>query len=165
LAGGKNFYSTNCRRENLKLTVNLVVNLAMKLSIVYESPFWIGLMEEERDGLLYATRYLFGSEPSTEVVYEFILSCEYPNLIDCMTVGLPIEKAKKRCTNPKRLQRQIRREKERVGISNQSREVMRLEQEKNKKERLLTSKEEQIAKRNYKRELAKNKRKQKHRGK
>jgi hypothetical protein len=62
-------------------------------------------------------------------------------------------------------QRQIRREKERVGISNQSREVMRLQQEKNKKERLLISKEEQIAKRNYKRELAKNKRKQKHRGK
>jgi hypothetical protein len=137
----------------------------MKLSILYESPFWIGLIEEERDGLLYATRYLFGSEPSAENVYEFILSCEYKNLIEGMTVGLPLDRVTKRCTNPKRLQRQIRREKERVGISNQSREVMRLEQEKNKKERLLISQEEQIAKRNYKRELAKNKRKQKHRGK
>jgi hypothetical protein len=137
----------------------------MKLSIFYESPFWIGLIEEERDGLLYATRHMFGSEPSAENVYEFIKSFEYTNLIDRMTVGLPLDKVKKRCINPKRLQRQIRREKERVGISNQSREVMRLQQEKNKKERLLTSKEEQIAKRNYKRELAKNKRKQKHRGK
>ncbi|MFM2312888.1 MAG: hypothetical protein RLZZ04_2164 [Cyanobacteriota bacterium] len=137
----------------------------MKLSIFYESPFWIGLIEEERDGLLYATRHIFGSEPSAEDVYEFIKSFEYTNLIDRMTVGLPVDQAKKRCINPKRLQRQIRREKEQVGISNQSREVMRLQQEKNKKERLLISKEEQIAKRNYKRELAKNKRKQKHRGK
>jgi Protein of unknown function (DUF2992) len=79
--------------------------------------------------------------------------------------GLPIDTAKKQSINPKRLQRQIRKEKERSGISNQSREVMRLQQEENKKERCLTSKEERAAKRNYKRELAKSKKKQKHRGK
>lgn len=137
----------------------------MKLSILFESPFWIALLESERDGLLYATRYVFGSEPSSENVYEFILSFQYKSLIERMTVGLPVDPAKKRQLNPKRLQRQIKREKERSGISNQSREVMRLQQEENKKERCSTSKAEQAAKRNYKREVAKQKKKQKHRGK
>ncbi len=136
----------------------------MKLSILFESPFWIALLESERDGLLYAARHVFGSEPSSKNVYEFILSGEYRILVEGMTVGLPVDNAKKRPINPKRLQRQIRKEKERSGISNQSREVMRLQQEENKKERCLTSKEERVAKRNYKRELATNKRKQKHRG-
>ncbi len=137
----------------------------MKLSILFESPFWIGLLELERDGLLYATRHVFGSEPSSENVYEFILSVQYRILIDHMTVGLPIDSAKKRRINPKRLQRQIKREKEQAGIANQSREVMRLQQEENKKERCSISQAERAAKRNYQRELAKNKRKQKHRGK
>ncbi|MGF1590391.1 MAG: YjdF family protein [Pleurocapsa sp.] len=139
----------------------------MKLSILFESPFWIGLLELERDGLLYATRHVFGSEPSSENVYEFILSLQYKILIEGMTVGLPVDSdsAKKRSINPKRLQRQIKREKERSGIANQSREVMRLQQEENKKERCSISQAERAAKRNYQRELAKNKRKQKHRGK
>lgn len=136
----------------------------MKLSILFESPFWIALIEEERDGLLYATRHVFGSEPSSENVYEFILSFEFRTLIDRMTVGLPVDSAKKKRVNPKRLQRQIRREKERSGISTQSQEVMRLQQEENKKERQITSKEERARKQNYKRELAKQKKKQKHRG-
>ncbi len=137
----------------------------MKLSILFESPFWIALLESERDGLLYATRHVFGSEPSSKNVYEFILSYEYKILIDRMTVGLPIDAAKKRCVNPKRLQRQIRKEKERSGITNQSREVMRLQQEENKKERQMSSKAQRNAQRNYKREVAKQKKKQKHRGK
>jgi hypothetical protein len=137
----------------------------MKLSILFESPFWIALLESERDGILYAARHVFGSEPSLTNVYEFVLSYEYRILIEGMTVGLPVDAAKKRRINPKRLQRQIKREKERSGIANQSREVMRLQQEENKKERCLTSQAERAAKRNYKRELAQSKRKQKHRGK
>ena len=136
----------------------------MKLSILFESPFWIALLEEERDGLLYAARHVFGSEPSSKNVYEFILSGEYRILVEGMTVGLLVERSRQRRINPKRLQRQIRQEKERSGISNQSREVMRLQQEQNKKERASISKEERETKRNYQRELAKNKRKQKHRG-
>ncbi|WP_319419852.1 YjdF family protein [Pleurocapsa sp. FMAR1] len=136
----------------------------MKLSILFESPFWIALLEKESDGLLYAARHVFGSEPSSENVYEFILSGEYKNLVEGMTVGLLNKRSRQRSINPKRLQRQIRQEKERSGISNQSREVMRLQQEQNKKERASTSKEERERKRNYKRELATNKRKQKHRG-
>ncbi|MBE9043757.1 YjdF family protein [Pleurocapsales cyanobacterium LEGE 10410] len=137
----------------------------MKLSILFESPFWIALIEDERDGLLYATRHVFGSEPSSENVYEFILSLEYKTLLERMRVGLPIDPAaKKRRINPKRLQRQIRREKERSGISTQSQEVMRIQQEENKQEQVAVSKEERAAKREYKRELARNKRKQKHRG-
>ncbi len=136
----------------------------MKLSILFESPFWIALLEEESDGLLYAARHVFGSEPSSENVYEFILSGEYKILVESMTVGLLVKRSRQRRINPKRLQRQIRQEKERSGISNQSREVMRLQQEQNKKERASVSKEERETKRNYKRELAKNKRKQKHRG-
>lgn len=135
----------------------------MKLSVLFESPFWIALLENNHDGLLYVARHVFGSEPGSEIVYEFVKSTEYQDLVDRMTVGLSIETKEQRI-NPKRLRRQIQKEKERTGISNQSREVMRLQQEENKKERQITSKLERVAQRNYKRELAKQKKKQKHRG-
>jgi hypothetical protein len=135
----------------------------MKLSVLFESPFWIALLENNHDGLLYAARHVFGSEPGSEIVYEFVKSTEYQDLVERMTVGLSVETKEQRI-NPKRLRRQIQKEKERTGISNQSREVMRLQQEENKKERQITSKLERAAQHNYKRELAKQKKKQKHRG-
>lgn len=138
----------------------------MKLSVLFEDPFWIALIEDERDGLLYAARHVFGSEPSSEELYEFIRSPDYSKLVEGMTVGLPTnQKSNGKRINPKRRQRQIRREKERVGVSSQSQEVMRLQQEQNQKERKTTSKIERDTKRQYKRELAKQKRKEKHRGK
>jgi hypothetical protein len=137
----------------------------MKLSVLFESPFWIALLEDERDGLLYAARHVFGAEPSSQNIYEFILGQEYIILIERMTVGLHCQTSTKTRINPKRLRRQIQKEKERSGISNQSREVMRLQQEENKKERQLSSKSARVAQRNYKRELAKQKKKQKQRGK
>jgi G3E family GTPase len=135
----------------------------MKLSILFEPPFWIALLEDERDGLLYVERHVFGSEPGSEIVYEFVKSSEYQILVERMTVGLSVETKKQRI-NPKRLRRQIQREKERVGIANNSREVMRLQQEENKKERQLTSKQERAAQQRYQREVAIYKKKQKHRG-
>jgi hypothetical protein len=134
----------------------------MKLSILFEPPFWIALLEDKRDGLLYVARHVFGSEPGSEIVYEFVRSSEYQILVDRMTVGLSVETKKQRI-NPKRLRRQIQKEKERVGISNHSREVMRIQQEENKKERQLTSKQERAAQHRYQREVAIYKKKQKHR--
>jgi hypothetical protein len=134
----------------------------MKLSILFEPPFWIALLEDKRDGLLYVARHVFGSEPGSEIVYEFVRSSEYQILVDRMTVGLSVETNKQRI-NPKRLRRQIQKEKERVGISNHSREVMRIQQEENKKERQLTSKQERAAQHRYQREVAIYKKKQKHR--
>ncbi|MGL5793257.1 MAG: YjdF family protein [Waterburya sp.] len=136
----------------------------MKLSILFEPPFWIALLEDKRDGLLYVTRHVFGSEPGSEIVYEFVKSSEYQILVERMTVGLCVKTQKQRI-NPKRLRRQIQREKERVGISNHSREVMRIQQEENKKEQQLTSKQERAAQHRYQREVAIYKKKQKHRGK
>lgn len=138
----------------------------MKLSVLFEDPFWIALLEDERDGLLYAVRHVFGSEPSSEELYEFIRSPQYGSLVERMTIGLPVnQKSAGKRINPKRRQRQIKREKERVGVSSQSHEVMRLQQEERKKERKTTSKAEKNAQRRYKRELAQQKRKAKHRGK
>jgi hypothetical protein len=135
----------------------------MKLSVLFESPFWIALLETHRDGLLYVSRHVFGSEPGSEVIYEFVKSSEYQTLVDRMTVGLSVE-TKKQHINPKRLRRQIQREKERTGISNRSQEIIRLQQEENKKERQITSKQERAAKQLYQREVAIQKKKQKHRG-
>jgi hypothetical protein len=71
----------------------------MRLTIYFESPYWIGLLEEERDGLLYVGRHIFGTEPSDAQVYDFVLH-ELTALQARMTVGLPIESDKAWHINP-----------------------------------------------------------------
>lgn len=135
----------------------------MKLTILFEPPYWIGLLEDERDGLLYATRFIFGAEPNDPQVYEFVLN-EVRHMFPRMTVGVAVESRAEKPMNPKRMQREVRRELAQVGMNTKAQEAMRLELEAAKKAREAVSREERDAKRDYKRALALQKAKDKHRG-
>ncbi len=96
----------------------------MQLTVYFESPFYVGVLEEEREGRLYTARHVFGAEPSLPEIYAFVLS-GLDDLRAQMTVGLPLDQAPRRRANPKRLQREIRREIERQGVRRKAHEVMR----------------------------------------
>jgi hypothetical protein len=135
----------------------------MRLTIYFESPYWIGLLEESRDGLLYVGRHIFGAEPSDAEVYDFVLH-ELAALQARMTVGVPIELDSARRINPKRAARELRRELAHGNITSKAQEAMRLQLEANKMEHQQESRQERNALRDYKREVARARAKAKHRG-
>ena len=135
----------------------------MQFTVYFESPFWIGVLEEEHEGVLYAARHVFGPEPSNETVYQFILH-NLNDLRACMTSGVPVDESRRRRKNPKRMQREIRREMERVGTSTKAHEAMRQQIEHNKRASRTQSKTEHEAERKRKHEIKAQKARKKHRG-
>ncbi len=71
---------------------------------------------------------------------------------------------KEAARNPKRVQREVRKQVENVGISTSSQQVLKLQQEQLKTERKAVSREQREAEKERKFELKQQKRKQKHRG-
>ncbi|MEO8607883.1 MAG: YjdF family protein [Chloroflexota bacterium] len=135
----------------------------MRLTIYFASPYWIGLLEQELDGLLYVGRHIFGAEPSDAQVYDFVLH-HMTRVQARMTVGISVESSTARYINPKRMAREIRRELAENNVSSRAFEAMRLQLEANKVEHKQQSRGERDALRNYKREVARARAKAKHRG-
>ncbi len=136
----------------------------MRLTILFDPPYWIGLLEAESDGLLYAARHIFGSEPGDSEVYAFVHNDLLP-LMNSMTIGLPIASAPTpRRINPKRLQRDIRREVSRTDVPGKAHEAMRIQIEANIQEHIVMSRTQRGAKRQHKRDIAAAKARAKHKG-
>ncbi len=135
----------------------------MRLTILFDHPYWIGLLEDERDGCLYAARHIFGAEPSDQQVYEFVLR-NAVELFARMTVGVPIEAQTEQRVGYKRMIREARRATAERGLSTQAQAAIKQQIEANKQVRRQVSREEREAERERKREIARQKAKEKHRG-
>ena len=135
----------------------------MRLTVLFNDPYWIGVLEVERDHCLYAATHIFGPEPSDQVVYEFV-SRDLLALQARMTLGVPIEASRERHTSPKRVQREVRKQVAQQGIASKAQEAMRLQIEQDKQSRHQTSREQREAVREHKREIARARAKAKHRG-
>ena len=135
----------------------------MKLTILFDSPYWVGVLEETRDGMLFAARIVFGAQPSDEQIYTFVLT-DLDDLRDQMTVGVAAKMTARRRMNPKRAQREIRRELAQRGVSSKAHEAMRRQRESNKRERQQVTREERDAQREHKRRTRREKARKKHRG-
>ncbi|MDN9010391.1 YjdF family protein [Brevibacillus laterosporus] len=136
----------------------------MKLTVLYDGQFWIGITEYEEKSKLKAARNVFGSEPKDAEILEFVQS----NLLDLLDRGsvssVSALDKKERRINPKRIIRNARKEMNSRGVSTKAAQAIQQDLEKRKKEKKVLSKErkEEIAA--YKREVARRKAKAKHRG-
>jgi hypothetical protein len=135
----------------------------MRLTVLFDSPYWIGLLEVERDGSLYAARHIFGSEPSNQEIYEFVQR-DLLALQKRMTVGLLTAMAADKHHNPKRAQREVRRQVAESGITSKAHEAMRLQIEQNKQQAIQHHRQQREVDKTYKREIARAKAKARHRG-
>ncbi len=135
----------------------------MQLTILFDSPYYVGLVEDERDGLLYAARHIFGAEPSDQLVYEFVQR-DLLALMRTMTVGIPAEARTTAPVNPKRMQREVRRALAEHGITRIAHEAMRAQIEQNKQGRQQDSRADREARRRHIREVTAEKARAKHRG-
>lgn len=78
----------------------------IKLTVLFDEPFWIGIFEKQAQDKIQICRVVFGQEPKDYEVYDFILK-NYYNLKFSNPIAID-EKPKKEI-NPKRMQRKIKK--------------------------------------------------------
>ena len=131
-----------------------------KLTVFFEDPFWVGVFERIGNGKLSVCKVTFGSEPKDYEVWEFVLKYYY-QLKFSPSVDVVV---KKEATNPKRVQREARKQSASSGIGTKSQQALQLQREENKLERKTISREQREAEKQRQFELKQQKRKEKHRG-
>lgn len=129
--------------------------------ITFESPFWVGIYECEEESGYRIAKVTFGSEPKGGEVYQFILQ-RWQKL----KVSESIEANRKnpRHLNPKRMQRQIKKQLEEKGIGTKAQQAVKLQQGEGKIARKCYLKKQKEQKKELKFNLKQDKRKEKHRG-
>ena len=130
------------------------------LTVFFEEPFWVGVFERISDGELSACKVTFGAEPKDYEIRDFILQ-HYYDLKFSPAVGT-VEK--KTAANPRRKQREAKKQMQNTGIGTKSQQALQLQREELKTERRQMSKEQREAEKQYRFDLKQQKRKEKHRG-
>lgn len=131
-----------------------------KLTIYFEEPFWVGVFEELDGNKLSVCRMVFGAEPTDAEIYDFILKHYYH-----LRFSTPIKtEIKQKADNPKRRQRNVRKQLQNTGICTKSQQALQKQFEENKTERKRTTREQREAEKQRQFELKQLKRKEKHKG-
>ena len=102
----------------------------------------------------------FGAEPEDYEIYDFVLK-KYYRLRFIPAVAADVKEAGR---NPKRVQREVRKQVQSIGIGTKSQQALKLQQEQLKTERKTVSREQREAEKQRKFELKQQKKKEKHRG-
>ena len=131
-----------------------------KLTVFFENPFWVGIFENFENDNLSVCKVTFGSEPKEYEIYDFILKKFYNLRFSNEMKSNFREKAK----NPKRRQREIKKELQSKKFLKKSEEILKLQYEENKKERKIKTKKEKELEKQRKFLLKQEKKKKKHRG-
>ena len=134
--------------------------VSVKLTIYFEDPFWVGVFERIENRKLSVAKVTFGVEPKDYVVLEFI-NRNYYHLQFSPAVETVVKDTKK---NPKRAQRDAKKQILKTGIGTKSQQALKLQQEQNKQERKVRSREQRDAESQRIVELKKIKKREKHRG-
>ncbi len=131
-----------------------------KLTVFFEAPFWVGVFERVSDGKLAVCKVTFGAEPKDYEIYDFVLK-NYYRLRFSPAVATDVKEVGR---NPKRVQREVRKQVQNIGIGTKSQQALKLQQEQLKTERRIVSREQREAEKKRQFELKQQKRKEKHRG-
>ena len=131
-----------------------------KLTVFFEAPFWIGVFERIERRKLSVCKVVFGAEPKDYEVWEYLLK-NYSRLRFSPSVETVV---KKESVNPKRLQRQIRKETAATGIGTKSQQALQLQRDASKQEQKMFTREQQETEKQRRFALRQQKRKGKHRG-
>ena len=136
-----------------------------KLTIFFEEPFWVGIFERIEDGKLSAAKVTFGAEPKNCEVQEYIQKC-YFSLKFSPVVETVVKDIKR---NPKRMQREAKKQMLEIGIGTKSQQALKLQQEQNKQEQNKQERKEKSRKKKEAEEqrmfeLKQRKKREKHKG-
>ena len=131
-----------------------------KLTVYFEEPFWVGIFERIEDGKLSVAKVTFGAEPKDYEVQEYVqkyyFSLKFSPAVDAVAKDIK--------RNPKRMQREAKKQMQEIGIGTKSQRALKLQQEQNKQERKVKSQEKKEAEKLRMFELKQQKKREKHKG-
>ena len=131
-----------------------------RLTVFFEEPFWVGVFERISEGRLSVCKVTFGAEPKDYEIYDFVLK-NYYRLRFSPAVATAV---KETGHNPKRVQREVRKQVQNTEIGTKSQQALKLYQEQLKTERKIVNRVQREAEKQRQFELKQQKRKEKHRG-
>lgn len=136
------------------------MDVSSKLTVYFEDPFWVAVYERTAGRKMTAARIVFGAEPKDSDVYTFLLKnwcgLRFSPPVAAGRAGREI--------NPKRAQREAKRQVEARGAGTKAQQALKLLQEQNKTERKTKSRQQCEAEAQARYEFRQKKRKEKHRG-
>lgn len=132
----------------------------VSLTVFFENPFWVGVFERVSNGKLSVCKVTFGAEPKDYEVWEFVLKHYYK-----LAFSPAIEsEVKKTADNPKRRQREARKQLCAFGIGTKSQRALQMQREEIKIERKQVSRAQREAEKQRQFDLKQQKRKEKRKG-
>ena len=134
--------------------------VSSKLTVFFEDPFWVGVFERIENRKLSVAKVTFGVEPKDYDVLEFV-NRNYYHLQFSPAVETVVKDTKK---NPKRAQRDAKKQTMETGIGTKSQQALKLQQEQNKLARKKRSKKEREEESDRLFEMKQQKKKEKHKG-
>ena len=132
-----------------------------KLTVFFEEPFWIGVYERECNGRYEVSKITFGAEPKDYEIYDFLLK-NWSQLRFSPSIGADM--LDERRFNPKRMQREIKKQLQDTGVGTKAQQALKLQQEQGKAERKVRSREQREMEKEHQFEMRQEKRKAKHKG-
>ena len=135
--------------------------ISAKFTVLFEDPFWIGLYERWYNGKYDVCKITFGPEPKDYEVYEFMLK-NWRNMR--FSPQIKEKNVVEKAVNPKRMQRQIKKQLVEKGIGTKAQQALKLQHEEGKIERKSYSKEQREEEKLRQFELKQQKRREKHKG-
>lgn len=134
---------------------------AVKMLVFFDDPYWIGICERIVDDRMAVCKVTFGAEPKDYEIEDYVLKSWYQL---CFSPMLEVKERSKEITNPKRLQREVKKQVARIGIGTKSQQALKLQQEALKEARKTRSKKQKDEENERLFVLKQQKRKEKHKG-
>lgn len=136
-------------------------NVISKFTVFFEEPFWVGIYEKEYNSEYEVCKVIFGPEPKDYTIYEFMAKNQ---MRLSFSPSIESNRNSKKKINPKRMQRQIKKQINNVGIGTKAQQALKIQHEERKISRKIRSKEQKLAEKERMFEIKKQKRKEKHKG-
>lgn len=135
--------------------------VSVKLTVYFEDPFWVGIFERSIDEKLSVCKVIFGAEPKDNEVLNFVLN-RYNKLR--YSPEILNEKVFKEKINPKRIQRDVKKQLNNKGVGTKSWQALKLQQEQGKTIRKAKNKEQKELEKEKLYSLKQKKKREKHKG-
>ncbi len=135
--------------------------VSIKLQVFFQEPFWVGVCERTQENQLTVSRMIFGAEPKDYEVQEYLMQNWYELKFSPSVETCHKEKSH---INPKRLQRNVKKQIETIGIGTKSQQALQLLHEQNKLVRKTHSREQKEEEKERLFILRQQKKKEKHKG-
>lgn len=133
---------------------------SLRITVCFQDPFWVGILEREWGGALEVCKVTFGAEPGDREVWEILMG-RWRELV--FSPGVPAER-RPQAKNPKRRLRQVRAALEERGVGTKAQQALQLQREAAQVERSRARKERDKAEAERKFRLRLEKKREKRRG-